>query len=223
MTTYTWPANVYPNSSTLSWIDNTARFQSPFSGATRTVNRPGGRWRMSMSFRAKTAEDAQALEAFLWRLDGATHRATIPDFAYRRQGTGAGTPVVDGAGQTGRVLLTSGWTAGQTVLKAGDRVTIAGQMLVVALDVVSSGGSGIYLLDEDGDQILDESSQPILVESGGAQLFLTHSLRSSPADGAAIEVTLPTATYMLADQFEVAAEPGVFKALTVEFEEDISA
>jgi hypothetical protein len=28
---------------------------------------------------------------------------------------------------------------------------------------------------------------------------------------------------MLADQFEVAAEPGVFKALTVEFEEDISA
>jgi hypothetical protein len=215
---YTWPSSLIPNASALEWIDNTARFVSPFSGATRTVNRPGGRWRLSMSFRARKPETAQQLEAFLWRLDGGTHRAIIPDYAYRRQGVGGGTPVVDGAGQTGRTLLTSGW-AGSATIKAGDRFTLNGQMHVIAQDATASGGG--YLLDEDGDQILDESSQPILVEEGGMQLFLAHAMRVSPADGAALNITLPTATYMLADRFDVAAEPGVFKALTVEFEEVI--
>ena len=231
MTTYTWPANIYPSTSTLQWMDNSARFVSPLSGATRTVNRPGGRWRLTMSFQARKPATAQTLEAFLFRLEGATHRAVIPDFAYERQGTGGGveaspvyTPVVDGAGQTGRTLLTTGWAPGEVVLKAGDRVTVNGQMLVLAEDCTSSGTPGDqYLKDENGNILYTEDSpqQPILINSGGAQLILTHSLRSSPADAAALTVIQPVATYMLAERFEIAAEPGVIKALEVVFEEVI--
>jgi hypothetical protein len=215
---YIWPSTLIPNASALEWIDNTARFVSPFSGATRTVNRPGGRWRLSMSFRARKPETAQQLEAFLWRLDGGTHRAIIPDYAYRRQGTGSGTPVVEGGSQSGRTLLTAGWS-GAATMKAGDRFTLNGQMHVVAQDATASGGG--FLLDEEGNQLLTEAEEPILIEEGGMQLFLAHAMRVSPTNGAALNITTPTAKYMLADRFDVAAEPGVFKALTVEFEEVI--
>lgn len=221
MTTYTWPSALKPASCTLEWQDNTARFVSPFSGATRTVNRPGGRWRLSMTFPPMKPETAQTLEAFLYRLDGGTHRAIIPDYSYQRQATGTGTVTVKGAGQTGRVVLTSGWTAGQTVMKAGDRFTLDGQMHVVVADAVASGGVDVYLLDEEGAQILDESSQPILIESGDCQLFLAHAMRESPADGAAISYTEPTAKYMLAERFEFNAVPGVIKTVQVVFDEVI--
>lgn len=41
-------------------------------------------------------------------------------------GTLGGTPLVNGATQTGSSLVTDGWTAGQTVLKKGDIFTIQG-------------------------------------------------------------------------------------------------
>lgn len=226
MTDYTWPATLYPASSSLTWLDNSARFVSPLSGVTRTVNRPGGRWKLSMSFAPRSAAQSQILEAFLWRLDGTTHRAIICDFSYRRQGTGTGAVVVDGSGQTGRTLLTRGWPAGTLVLKAGDRVSINDQMLVVAEDCYSSGNpADLYLRDEDGNILYTEDSpqQPILIESGGANLVLTHPLRAGHADGDAIEYTYPTARYYLAEQFEVSAMPGVFKTINVEFEEAIDA
>ena len=222
MTTYTWPSSLIPNSSALQWMDNSARFVSPLSGATRTVSRPGGRWRLSMTFSNLTRTQAQLLEAFLWRLDGSAHRAVIPDHAYRRQATATGTPVVSGGSQTGRVLLTSGWTAGQTVMKAGDRFSVGYEMYVVASDAVASDGTQV-LTDEDGVTLYDESSPqaPIYVEAGAVQLYLTAPLRSSPANGASLEVTTPVAKYMLADRVEVAAVPGVFKSLQVVFEEAV--
>lgn len=233
MTTYTWPSNIYPSRSTLQWMDNSAKFVSPLSGATRTVNRPGGRWRLTMQFQARRPDEMQRLEAFLYRLEGSTHRATIPDYAYERQGTGGGVSAspqsiirVDGAGQTGRTLLTDGWAAGELVLKAGDRVTVNGQMLVLAEDCYSSGSPGDqYLRDEAGNILYDESSpqQPILIQTGVTPLILTNSLRSSPADNALVEVLQPVATYMLAERFEIAAEPGVIKALECIFEEAIDA
>lgn len=233
MTTYTWPGNIYPSTSTLQWMDNSAKFVSPLSGVTRTVNRPGGRWRLTMQFQARRPSEMQQLEAFLFRLEGSTHRASIPDFAYQRQGTGGGVTAspasvirVDGASQTGRTLLTDGWTPGELVLKAGDRVSVNGQMLVLAEDCYSSGSpSDQYLKDENGDILYDESSpqQPLLIQSGNAQLILTNGLRSSPLDNALVEVIKPVATYMLAERFEVSAAPGVIKALECIFEESIDA
>jgi hypothetical protein len=192
MSDYTWPSDIIPQSCALSWLDASGQFVSPLSGAVRSVARAAGRWRLEMSFPPMKPAQAQKLEAFLWRLDGAAHRAVLRDFSYRRQGTGAGTPVVNGANQTGYTLATSGWTAGGTQLYAGDRIGVNGQMLVVAEDF-SSAGSGT--------------------------ITLAHPLRSSPDDGAAIEVSNPAARFVLVSRIASSAQPGVIKQLACEFEE----
>ena len=89
MTDYAWPAELQPQSNTLTWVDAVDVFRSPLSDAVRTLERGPGHWQLRMSFDRFMPRHAQLLEAFLWRLDGMTHRAVIPDHAYRRQGTGA--------------------------------------------------------------------------------------------------------------------------------------
>ena len=75
-------------------------------------------------------------------------------------GTGAGAPVVSGAGQTGSVLNTSGWT-GANALLPGDYLQI-GYRLYNNLGVVNADGSG------------------------NATLSIWPQLRESPADATAI-------------------------------------
>jgi hypothetical protein len=194
VTDYTWPASVSPASASLTWVDNTAVFPSPLSGTVRTESRPGGRWAMSLT--VQNLRDVPVIEAFLFRLNGAEHRAIIRDFAYKRQGAGGGSPVVAGAGQTGYTLATSGWPNSTLVLKAGDRIGVAGQMITVAEDATSNG-------------------------SGNVTLQLAQELRTAPANGAAIEIDNPTARYILTNQASFASVPGVFKTVLCEFEEAI--
>jgi len=67
---------------------------------------------------------------------------TIAHPAYRTQlGAGGGTPLVNGAGQTGNSINTDGWPNSTTVLKAGDLVKFGALSLVYELtaDAVSNG------------------------------------------------------------------------------------
>lgn len=196
MTTYVWDTSIYPTSTSLTWLDNSARFQSALSGATRTVNRPGGRWRMTMNFDVRKPAEAQKIEAFLWRLDGGTHRAQLIDFSYQRQGTGTGTPLVKGASQTGYSLITDGWPNSTGVFKAGDRFTVNNQLLLVAADATSDG-------------------------SGNCTITLAHPLRSAPADNAPLTVTNPYGIFILSETVESAARPGIFKVIDAVFEEAV--
>ncbi len=202
MTDYTWPSTVYPESDALAWNDNTVVFASPLSGTTRTESRAGGRWRLSITV-SGLMNVAQAdkpathlIEAFLFRLNGAEHRAVIPDFSYSRLGAGGGTPVVNGADQTGLTLATSGWPNSTTVLKAGDRIGISDQMIPLTTDATSNG-------------------------SGQVTLALAHPIRTAPSNGASVEIDAPTARYILTNKVSFAARPGVVKIVLVEFEESI--
>jgi len=57
------------------------------------------------------------------------------------QGTGTGTPLVNGALQTGSSIITDGWAANEKVLKGGDIITFAVINIVydVPADVISDG------------------------------------------------------------------------------------
>ena len=202
MSDYTWPATVIPNSNALSWVDNTVVFRSPLSGTVRTESRPGGGWRLSVTVQNLKHADSQAnalqlIESFLFKLNGAEHRAIINDFAYERSGPGGGTPLVWGGSQTGKSLLTDGWPNSTTVLYAGDRIGISDQMIPLAADATSNG-------------------------SGQVTLQLAHPIRTAPADNAAIEIDAPTAKYILVNNASFAATPGQFKTVLAEFEEAIS-
>lgn len=197
MSDYTWPSAVIPSSAALSWLDNTVVFRSPLAGTVRTESRPGSRWSLSLTVQSlKSGINLGLLEAFLFRLDGAQHRAVIPDFGYQRVGPGGGSPVVSGAGQTGLSLTTSGWPNSTLVLYAGDRIGVSGQMIPVTANVTSSG-------------------------TGTATLSLAHPIRTAPSSGASIEITAPTARYILTNRASFATAAGIFKTVLAEFEEVI--
>lgn len=105
-------------------------------------------------------------------------------------GSFAGTPLVNGASQTGTSLITDGWTASQTgVVKAGDVFTVtsgantvnavnpetkvttgARQQFVVTADANSDGGGAATL-----------SIKPAITTSGAFQ-----TVTASPSDNAAL-------------------------------------
>ncbi len=65
------------------------------------------------------------------------------------QGSAAGLPRVSGAGQTGRVLVTTGWEPSDLVLKAGDYIQLgaggSARLHKVVTDAVSDGAGGCAL------------------------------------------------------------------------------
>jgi hypothetical protein len=114
-----------------------------------------------------TRAEAAPIMAFLAALRG---RYTAFDIALpvlgTTRGAGGGTPLVDGADQTGRSVATKGWPNSTAILKAGDFVTFAADYKVYMLTAdVSSDGSG------------------------DATLAIEPALFASPADEAAVTVT----------------------------------
>ena len=118
---------------------------------------------------------AAAWQAFFRRLRGTygTFRLGDPAGAMPR-GTATGTPLVNGASQTGEDLITDGWTINITnILRAGDYVQIGDVLYMNTVDVNSNG-------------------------SGQATLSLWPELRSSPADNAALTVNSAKGLFRLA-------------------------
>jgi hypothetical protein len=105
------------------------------------------------------------------------------------KGTATGTPLVNGAGQTGSSLVTDGWTSSITgILKVGDVFTIAG---VNAINPVSRQSTGALQqftvmtsdVNSDGSGNATVTISPAITTSGAYQ-----TVSASPADNAAITV-----------------------------------
>lgn len=192
MTAFAWPAGI-PIAAASWWqVDGTRRFRSPLSGTLRTEQLHPPYWEGNLTFTNLPADQGQAIEAYLWRLEGAVHRALVPMTDYQRQGAGGGSPQVSGAGQTGVSLVTSGWPASTLVLKAGDRIGVSGQVFAIAADATSSG-------------------------TGTATLSLSNPIRTSPSG--AIETTMPVIRCVIKNVFGMNTGPGRFKSGQIEFEE----
>lgn len=98
--------------------------------------------------------------------------------------TGASTPVVNGAGQTGSSLVTSGWGAGTANLKRGDIITIAGVNSVNPLSYSSTGRLQQFVLTADVSDTagaITASISPSIITSGQLQ-----TVDASPAANATI-------------------------------------
>ncbi len=107
---------------------------------TRTTLQVGRVWEEFFNF--KFDEDGKEFVALL---NNYWNRATSLDVAHQSflttLGAGGGTPLVNGASQTGASIVTNGWPNDTLVLKAGDVVQFAGVTLVydVTADVTSDG------------------------------------------------------------------------------------
>lgn len=190
-----WPEDVCPASLTWRPESNTKTFRSPFNGASQTVRFPGTRWVCSLTFNNLSDEKARRIDSLVAELDGEYGRVKIRDWG-RSGRTPAGSPLVDGANQTGTELHSKGWAAGTVVLRQGDYITVNDELKMVTADVSSAS-------------------------NGTALIPFAPMLRSSPPSNAVIEVANPYGIFKLKDNQQGAGNrvPGVFTSYTLEFEE----
>lgn len=177
-----FPASIGPSSIVLRSNDVVALSQSPFSLSQQVIVHPGQRWEADVTIGRCKRDQAAAWIAFLLSLRGylGTFLMGDPDWAAPR-GTSSvtpGTPVVNGAGQTGSTLAIRGAPNSATgYLLAGDCIQIGSgstaRLHRVLTDVSTSG-------------------------SGTATLDIWPALRYSPTDGATVTLTSPRTVFRLA-------------------------
>lgn len=199
MTTYAFPS-IAPTEMVLGVITNTRSFTSPFTGATQTESRTGDRLKLRMAFRNLSSADRQDLIAFLMKLNGMEHRFTVRDYSQTNRGAFGGTPLVNGAGQTGTSLNVDGCSLSITNwIRAGDQFKVGNELKICLADANSNG-------------------------SGQVTVTFRPALRTSPADNAAITTSSPTGTFMLLQDIDWSTGPGpVFSDFIVDAIEDVLA
>lgn len=143
---------------------------SPFTGKQQVFQHQGQWWEAEVSMPPMKREDAESLISFLLKMNGRYGTFLLGDpLAADPMGVATGTPLVNGANQTGNELITDGWSTSVTnILKAGDWIQLG-----------SGSASRLYKVIESVNS-----------DSGGnATLTIWPNLRSSPSDNASITVT----------------------------------
>lgn len=119
-----------------------------------------------------------------------------------RVGAYAGTPLINGADQTGTELITDGWATGVTgLLKAGDVFQIAGVYEINPQNYESTGRLQFFVVQEDvnsdgagnatikvSPSINDGSLTTVDAEGNTLSLKAYQNVSAAPADNAAITV-----------------------------------
>ena len=147
-------------------MDTVAVSISPFTGQQQMQDWQASWLEASVSMPALTHGQAQEWIAFLMSLRGQAKVFQLGDpLATAPRGSRLGTPLVDGAGQTGYLLATKGWTANAAgVLLPGDWIQI-GYRIYRTLAIATADAAGKLVLS------------------------IWPQLRESPGDGDSITLT----------------------------------
>ncbi len=130
---------------TFGLVSHTTVFSSNLTRYEQVLERPGAIW--AANFRLPPMKDPEKLRPWIAALTSlrgrfGTFLAGDP-LGETPRGTPTGTPVVDGAGQTGRKLNTKGWTPSSTGnLMAGDYIELNGRLHMLTLDAPDATGGG---------------------------------------------------------------------------------
>lgn len=158
-------------------VMNPAQSVNLASGLTTLFNPTG---QISKQYETGGMENNGTVAGFRdWKMDQNSIRGVV--------GTYSGTPVINGAGQTGSVLVTSGWTAA-SFLNAGDKFTMAGVNAANAQPPHQDTGSLQQFVVQstataDGSGNMSISIYPPINPSGQFQ-----NVTASPAANAALTV-----------------------------------
>ena len=153
---------------------------SPFTFQSQVQAHQGQIWAVRITVPPMIAADAEPWVAALLSLNGRQGTFFWGDRVRKMpRGSAGGTPLVDGAGQTGQELITDGWpNSVNGVLKMGDFFQLGSgattRMYRILKDVNSNG-------------------------SGQATLDFWPRLREIPADNAAIVTSEPKCVWRLKD------------------------
>jgi hypothetical protein len=158
-------------------MDTVAVSISPFTGQQQVQDWQASWMEASVSMPALIHAQAQEWIAFLMSLRGQAKVFQLGDpLATAACGSRLGTPLVDGAGQTGYLLATKGWTASSVgVLLPGDWIQI-GYRIYRTLEIATADGAGKLVLS------------------------IWPQLRESPADGDVITLNNTKGLWRLASE-----------------------
>ena len=184
-------------------IANTAVNRSPLTGSVQVLQRPGTRLIMSVTFNRRANPDRAILQGFLAGLYGQEHTVLYDDPKHTIQrGVLSGTPLVNGASQTGEALIIDGVGSVSDWIMAGDHLSFDNgtyrELKIVTADVTSSAGN--------------------------ATIPISPEIHISPANNAAIDISMPVqGTWHLLDAegAEWDDEVGDRSTFVIEFEEHI--
>ena len=195
-----------PTEYDLRLAPNSAFLQSPLTGVVQTVARPGERWLYTVTWKAiKGAERADIL-GFFAQGNGGEHRFRMPFFGWTNRGAFGGTPVVDGAGQTGSTIAIRGCDLSVTNwVRRGDIVRFSNEISVVTADA-----------DSDG--------------TGDISISIMPRIRTSPDDGETLRTNTDTGgLWILTSPVDFSASAlnrqgsELISDLTLEFADDLGA
>lgn len=157
----------------------TAITRSPFTGQQQVFAHQGGMWQVEAELPPMLRAQAEAWLSMLVSLNGMEGTFLLGDVdAKTPRGSVSGTPLVNGAGQTGRVLETDGWTASALgVLLAGDYIQLGSGATTRLYKVMQD-------VDADG--------------TGAASIDIWPRLRESPEDNEALVTSNTRGTFRLA-------------------------
>lgn len=166
----------------------------------RATKQVGWSWTEEWNLLSARNADDMSLMAFITKTwnRGEIHQFThplLPGSGLSKNGTGTGSPAVNGGGQTGGSLVTNGWGNNETnAVRAGDVIKIAGD-------------EGVYMVDEDA------SSDG----TGNMTIQITPHLRTSPTTASAITISgvTFTATIMSRSQHEGSTAPQYYGGVSI--------
>ena len=176
--------------------------ESPFSFRKQVALHDGERWEVNMTLPAQTHEKGREWAAFLTKLRGRYGSFLMGDLTHSTPagsaGTTPGTPVVNGASQTGDALNIDGAPNSKTgYLKAGDYIGISNRLYMVLNDASSNA-------------------------TGQVSLDIWPALRSSPADNATVILTSPKTSFRLAGEIpDWAYDSAGYYHMQIRFLEDL--
>lgn len=195
MTTYSFP-NISPTVSSWEYVTNTEMFESGFSRAIQTVGRGGDHWRCTLTFNNLKGDEKAEMRAFVTKLNGMEHRFTLPDHGHLQRGLLTGTPLVNGAGQTGESIDLDGVTGTTNWIRAGDLFEIGGRLKMAVEDADAAGGA--------------------------VTVVFRPEIMTAPANNDPVTVSGPTGTFMLdAQSIGWNNAPGDFSNFSLVCREDI--
>ena len=161
--------------------------------STRTTG--AQRWIVTADWEGLTRTQFAPIQAFVIAQRGQWDSFSMVLPGHKQpQGAASGTPLVNGATQTGRTLATRGWSANVAgILKAGDFIGITGQ-------------TKVYMVTSDANSDA----------SGNATLVIEPALMATPADGAALIVrNVPFTLALASDTIEIGVQPPVLYSFSL--------
>lgn len=154
---------------TLKLMRASISLRSPYTGKRQSLNTAYALWAFKGTYSLTDTTNANLLKAFLVSLEGQANafRLPLPEYTKPSTGYAGAAGLVNGASQTGKALITDGWTASTAIFKAGDYFNLNDELKMLTADATANG-------------------------SGQVTLAFEPAIRTSPADNLALKIVNPT-------------------------------